>query len=163
MKNPNVSFTKSTLRTPKARLFRLIPTLAVTALIALIMQVSATSAQAFSAGDLNGAYADSGLGFAPLNGPPGAFSPVSGAGLWTFNGAGTFTASLVLTGSGFTIRPNFSGTYTVNADGTGTIDWFSMGIQRSRSFVIGDRGNQLRYVHTDPTTGQVFGGTMVKQ
>lgn len=163
MKNRNVSSARSTLRTAKAHLFRLVPAMAVTALIALIMQVSAASAQAFSAGDLNGAYADSGSGFSPLTGPPGAFSPVSGVGLWTFNGAGTFTASLVLSGSGGTIRPNISGTYSVSADGTGAIDWVSSGIQRSRSFVIGDRGMQLRYVHTDNAFGQVFGGTMVKQ
>jgi hypothetical protein len=167
MKNPNITFTGSIPQTPRARLFRLVPAAAVTALVALIMQVSAASAQAFSVADLNGAYADQGSGFQSIFGQPGppigANDPVYGVGLWTFDGAGNFTASLVLDGLSFTISPNFSGTYSVNADGTGTINWVSMGIQRIRAFVIGDGGNQLKYVHTDPTVAQTFGGSMVKQ
>lgn len=161
MKNRNISFTRSILQTPKARLFGLVPAMAVTA---LIMQVSAASAQAFSVGDLNGAYADGGSGFVPRapGAPVGSSSAVSGVGLFTFDGAGQFTASLVLNNAGHIVHPNVTGTYTVNADGTGTIDWVSFGFQRSRFFVIGDDGNQLRYVVTD-ATGAVFGGTMVKQ
>ena len=78
-------------------------------------------------------------------------------------GAGHFTASLVLDALSVTIYPNISGTYNVNADGTGTINWVSSGIQRSRAFVIGDGVKQIRYVHTDPSVAQTFGGTMVKQ
>jgi len=163
MKNQNMMFTRSIPQTSKARLFGLVPAMAVTALIALMMHVSAASAQAFTVADLNGAYADQGSGFGAEPGPPGASTPSYGVGLWTFDGAGNFTASLVLDSLRTTIYPNISGTYSVNADGTGTINWVSFGIQRIRAFVIGDGVKQVRYVHTDPTVAQTFGGTMVKQ
>jgi len=160
MKNRNIVFTRSVPETSKARLFSSVLALG---LVALIMQVSAVSAQAFTVADLNGAYADQGSGFGSEPGPPGASTPSYGVGLWTFDGAGNFTASLVLDSLRTTIYPNISGTYSVNADGTGTINWVSFGIQRIRAFVIGDGVKQVRYVHTDPTVAQTFGGTMVKQ
>jgi hypothetical protein len=165
MKNRNISFTRSILQTPKARLFRLVPALGVMALVALSMQVSVPRAEAFDLTSLNGAYADSGSGFAGRTGVPVSSAwAASGAGLFTFDGAGNFTATLVLNNAGITIQRNPTGTYTVNADGTGTIAWTSFGTPISRFFVIGDGGNQLRYVQTDnPPTGAVFGGTMVKQ
>ena len=160
MKNQNIMVTKSVPKTSKARLFGSVLALGV---VALIMHVSAASAQAFAVADLNGAYADQGSGFGSQPGPPGSSTPSYGVGLWTFDGAGNFTASLVLDGLSVTIYPNISGTYNVNADGTGTINWVSFGIQRIRAFVIGDGVKQIRYVHTDPTVAQTFGGTMVKQ
>src|SRR6266496_1606328 len=160
MKNQNIVFTRSVPKTSKARLFRSVLALGV---VALIMQVSAASGQAFTVADLNGAYADQGSGFGSQPGPPGNSAPSYGVGLWTFDGAGNFTASLVLDALSITIYPNFSGTYSVNPNGTGTINWVSDGIQRIRAFVIGDGGNQVRYVHTDPSVAQTFGGTMVKQ
>jgi hypothetical protein len=168
MKNRNISFTRSILQTPRSHLFRLVPALGVIALVALVMQVSGSSAQAFTVADLNGAYADGGAGFAAIPDRPGlpisAYVPASGVGLWTFDGAGNVTASLVLNNAGHIVHPNFSGTYTVNANGTGAINWVSFGTPRSRTFVIGDGGQQVRYVETDnPPTGAVFGGTMVKQ
>lgn len=162
MQNRNINFQRS------ARLFRLVPALAVTALIAVIMEVSGAWAEAFTVGDLNGGYADSSSGFVPLPNRPG--TPVSsclaqsGIGRWTFDGAGNLSASLILNNGGNTVHPTFTGTYTVNADGTGTIDWVSFGTPRRRTFVIGDGGNQIRWLQTDPVvTGAVVGGTMVKQ
>src|SRR5205809_4130494 len=102
MENRNITFTRSILQTPKARLFRLVPALGVIALVALIMQVSLPSAQAYDLSSLNGSYADSFSGFAPISpGSPGVpppisvYGPVNEAGLWTFDGAGSFTARLV--------------------------------------------------------------------
>ena len=166
MENRNITFTTSILQTPKAHLFRLVPAMGVIALVALIMQVSVPSARAdFTVASLNGAYADSGSGFAGRTGVPVSSAwAASGAGLFTFDGAGNFTATLVLNNAGITIQRNPTGTYTVNADGTGTITWTSFGTPISRFFVIGDGGKQLRYVQTDnPPTGAVFGGSMVKQ
>jgi hypothetical protein len=160
MKNQNIMFTKSVPKMSKTRLFRSVLALGV---VALIMHVSLPRAQAYDLSSLSGAYADSGSGFGAEPGPPGASTPSYGVGLWTFDGAGHFTASLVLDALSITIYPNFSGTYNVNADGTGTINWVSLGIQRIRAFVIGDGVKQVRYVHTDPTVAQTFGGTMVKQ
>ena len=55
---------------------------------------------------------------------------------------------------------NLTGTYTVNANGTGTMNL--AGIHR-RHFVIGAGGNELKYIGTDPDQRQVAGGSMVKQ
>jgi hypothetical protein len=162
MKNQNIMFTRSVPKMSKARLFRSVLALGV---VALIMQVSLPRAQAYDLSSLNGSYADSGSGFAGRTGVPVASAwAASGAGLFTFDGAGNFAATLVLNNAGITIQRNPTGTYTVNADGTGTIAWTSFGTPISRFFVIGDGGNQVRYVQTDnPPTGAVFGGTMVKQ
>ncbi len=48
----------------------------------------------------------------------------------------------------------------MNADGTGIMTF--AGIRR-RHFVIGAGGNELKYIDTDPTGGDVAGGSMVKQ
>jgi hypothetical protein len=162
MKNQNITFTKSVPKMSKARLLRSVLALGV---VALIMQVSLPCAQAYDLSSLNGSYADSGSGFAGRTGVPVSSAwAASGAGLFTFDGAGNFAATLVLNNAGITIQRNPTGTYTVNADGTGTIAWTSFGTPISRFFVIGDGGNQVRYVQTDnPPTGAVFGGTMVKQ
>ena len=162
MKNQNIMFTRSVPQMSKARLVRSVLALGV---VALIMQVSLPRAQAYDLSSLNGSYADSGSGFAGRTGVPVSSAwAASGAGLFTFDGAGNFTATLVLNNAGITIQRNPTGTYTVNADGTGTIAWTSFGTPISRFFVIGDGGKQLRYVQTDnPPTGAVFGGSMVKQ
>ena len=169
MKNQNIMFTKSVPKISKARLFRSVLALGV---VALIMHVSLPRAQAYDLSSLNGSYADSISGFFPISpgGPPrpvpiGAYGPEYAAGLWTFDGAGGFTVRLVLNfGGGFIIGADwdhiFPGTYTVNADGTGTTTF--AGIRR-RHFVICAGGNELKYVGTDPTGGIVNGGTMVKQ
>jgi hypothetical protein len=169
MKNQNITFTRSVPKMSKARLFRSVLALGV---VALIMQVSLPRAEAYDLSSLNGSYADSLSGFFPISpeGPPrpvpmGSYGPEYGAGLWTFDGAGGLTVRLVLNfGGGFIIGDNwdhvFPGTYTVNADGTGTTTF--AGIRR-RHFVIGAGGNELKYVGTDPTGGIVNGGSMVKQ
>ncbi len=163
MKNQNSGFTGS------VRLFRLVPALAVTALIAVVMQVTVPSARAdFSLASLSGSYADGASGFTAIPDRPGlplsANVPVSGVGLWTFDGNGSVTAMLVLNNAGHVVHPNFTGTYTVNPDGTGSINWVSFGIPRRRTFVIGDGGNQVKWVEDDvPSSGAVVGGTMVKQ
>src|SRR5207245_11201054 len=99
MKNQNIMFTRSVPKMSKARLFRSVLALGV---VALIMQVSLPRAQAYDLSSLNGSYADSFSGFAPVNpGSPGVpppisvYAPVNEAGLWTIDGACSFTASLV--------------------------------------------------------------------
>ena len=168
MKNQNIMFTRSIPNMSKARLFRSVLALAG---VALIMQVSLPRAQAYDLSSLNGSYADSLSGFAPLSPggpnrpvPIDAYGPVYEAGLYTFDGAGSFTASLVFNFGGGVIlnaswSQNVTGTYTVNANGTGTMTW----TDHRRHFVIGAGGNELKYVGTDPNTGIVVGGSMVKQ
>jgi hypothetical protein len=168
MKNPNIMFTGSILQMSKARLFRSVLALGV---VALIMQVSLPRAQAYDLSSLNGSYADSLSGFSPVShgSPPvpppiSVYGPVDEAGLYTFDGAGSFTASLVFNfGGGIILNTSWSqnvtGTYTVNANGTGTM---TLSGGHSRHFVIGDGGRQLKYVGTNPD-GDVAGGSMVKQ
>ena len=167
MKNQNIMFTTSILRMSKARLVRSVLALGV---VALIMQVSLPRAHAFDLTSLNGNYADSYGSFSPLppqSGRPlpiSSYSPFYEAGLYTFNGAGGFMARNVLNFGGGAIlnaswSQTFTGTYTVNANGTGTMTW----TDHRRHFVIGDGGRQLKYVGTDPTGGIVVGGSMVKQ
>src|SRR6266511_5858573 len=148
MKNQNIMFTRSVPKMSKARLFRSVLALGV---VALIMHVSLPRAQAYDLSSLNGSYADSFSGLAPASPEgPGHPVPISGylpeyaAGLWTFDGAGGLTASLVLNfGGGFIFGDswdhNLTGTYTVNGNGTGTMTF--AGIRR-RHFVIGAGGNQ---------------------
>jgi len=169
MKNQNIMFTRSVPKMSKARLFRSVLALGV---VALIMQVSLPRAQAYDLSSLNGSYADSLSGFAPLSPggpnrpvPIDAYGPVYEAGLYTFNGAGGFMARNVLNFGGGAIlnaswSQTFTGTYTVNANGTGTM---TLTGDHRRHFVIGDGGNELKYVGTDPTGGIVVGGSMVKQ
>jgi len=169
MKNQNIMFTRSVPKRSKARLFRSVLALGV---VALIMHVSLPRAQAYDLSSLNGRYADSFSGFHPLSpGSPGVLRPISGyaavceVGLYTFDGAGGFTARNVLNfGGGIILNASwsatFTGTYTVNANGTGTM---TLPGDHRRHFVIGDGGRQLKYVGTDPTGGIVVGGSMVKQ
>jgi hypothetical protein len=162
MKNQNIMFTRSVPKMSKARLFRSVLALGV---VALIMQVSLPRAQAYDLSRLNGSYADSFAGFAPPTPQANSYGPVYEAGLYTFDGAGGFTASLVFNFGGGVIlnagwSQNVTGTYTVNANGTGTM---TLTGDHRRHFVIGDGGTQLKYVGTDPTSGIVVGGSMVKQ
>ena len=153
MKNQNIIFTRSVPKMSKARLFRSVLALGV---VALIMQVSLARAQAYDLSSLNGSYAGSFSGIRPTGpqSPPSHERPISGyapeyaAGLWTFDGAGGFTALLVFNfGGGLIVGDNwdltFPGTYTVNSDGTGTTTF--AGIRR-RHFVIGAGGNELKYI-----------------
>src|SRR5947199_4024204 len=155
MKNQNIMFTRSIPNMSKARLFRSVLALAG---VALIMHVSLPRAQAYDLSSLNGSYADSLSGFFPISqggsSPPippiSAYGPVYEAGLWTFDGAGGVTATLVFNfGRGNIFGDNWdlniTGTYTVNTNGTGTMTFTG---NHRRHFVIGDGGRQLRYVVT---------------
>jgi hypothetical protein len=173
MKNQNIMFTRSVPKMSKARLFRSVLALGV---VALIMQVSLPRAQAYDVSSLNGSYADSLSGFHPVSPrPPGGNLPsplpISGfgamyeVGLYTFDGAGGFTARAVFNFSGGVLFGdnwdlNLPGTYTVNADGTGTL---TLAGHDRRHFVICAGGNELKYIGTDSDTGFVLAGSMVRQ
>src|SRR5437867_9285696 len=79
MKNQNITFTRSIPNMSKARLFRSVLALAG---VALIMQVSLPRAQAYDLSSLNGGYANSLSGFAPLS-PGGAKQARAHRRLWT--------------------------------------------------------------------------------
>ena len=167
MKNQNIMFTRSVPKMSKARLFRSVLALGV---VALIMQVSLPRAQAYDLSSLNGSYAGSFSGFTPIGpNPPPVLRPISvyapeyAAGLWTFDGAGGLTALLVFNfGDGLIFGDNWdlnlTGTYTVNANGTGTMTFTG---NHRRHFVIGAGGNELKYIGT--AASGVTAGSMVRQ
>ena len=172
MKNQNIMFTRTIPEMSKLRLTKSFLALGI---VALIMQVSMPRAQAFDLSSLNGGYADSYQVLGPATSnhellPITAYSPYLTVALWTFDGHGGFAARLVLNiGGGIILNPNFNqnftGTYTVNMNGTGTMNWTvpSSGLQVRRHFVIGDGGKQLKYIASSTTEGSLYSGTMVKQ
>ena len=167
MKNRNIMFATSVPKMSKARLFRSVLALG---LVALIMHVSPPRAEAYDLSSLNGTYADSFSGFTPINQnrPPALtaishFAPEYAAGLWTFDGAGGFTALLVFNfGGGLIVGDNWdlnlTGTYTVNANGTGAM---TLPGNHRLHFVIGAGGNELKYIST--AASEVTAGSMVRQ
>src|SRR4029453_1366337 len=157
MKNQNIIFTSHMSRT------RLVRSAFALGILALIMQLSVPRAEAFDLSSLNGNYADSYEVLGPANDnkvlpPISAYSPYLTVALWTFDGAGGFTGSLVFNvGGGVIINPDFlqtvTGTYTVNANGTGTMNWTGGGLARQRNFAMGDGGNQIKYISSSTTEG----------
>jgi hypothetical protein len=120
---------------------------------------------------VSGNYVDLGDGFtvANIGNPKNINNPVpfSLVGLVTFTpSTGTFHADWlgrVWGGNGEAIH---DGTYTVDANGHGTMTWISAsGNARQYDFYIVNGGAQLKYIVTDPPgTVQVSGsGTMTKQ
>ena len=170
MKNQNIVFTRTILQTSKARLVRSVLALGIAA---LILQVSVPRAQAFDLNSLNGNYADTWEALVPANSHQvlpsiNTYSPYYVVALWTFDGAGGLTGRLVLNFGGGVIAntdflPIISGTYTVDANGTGTMNWMVGNDPARRHFVIGNSGNELKYISTGATNGVQSLGTMVKQ
>ena len=171
MRNQDVIFTRMIPQMLKARLVKSALALGF---VVLIMQVSAPRAQAFDLTSLNGNYADSSVTLVPETGQHPlvritAYAPYTTLALYTFDGAGGLTGRSVLNfGGGDIANPDFNqnvtGTYTVNANGTGSLNFTTVaGSQHRRHFVIGAGGNELKYIGTDPTTGILSSGTMVKQ
>jgi hypothetical protein len=171
MKNQNIMFRGIIPRISKTRLFRWALALGM---VASIMQISVPRAHAFDLSSLNGNYADSSVTLVPANShqsllPISAYAPYYVVALYTFDGAGGFTGRSVLNFGGGDIantdfNQNVTGTYTVNANGTGSVNFTTIaGSQHRRHFVIGAGGNELKYIGTDPTTGIQSTGTMVKQ
>jgi len=167
MKNQNIMFTRSVPKMSKARLFRSVLALGV---VALMMHVSLPRAQAYDLSSLNGSYAGGFSGFTPIGpNPPPVLRPISvyapeyAVGLWTFDGAGGFTGLLVFNfGDGLIFGDNWdlnlTGTYTVNANGTGTM---TLPFGHRLHFVICAGGNELKYIST--AASEVTAGSMVRQ
>jgi hypothetical protein len=168
MKNQNILFTSHMSK------LRLVKSSLVLGIVALIMQVSVPRVQAFDLSSLNGNYADTWQALVPASSrqvlpPLTTEAPYYVVALWTFNGAGSFTGRLVLNFGGGAIAntdfdQNITGTYTVDANGTGTMNWTIPGGEVARRhFAIGAGGNELKYISTGLTGGVQSNGTMVKQ
>jgi hypothetical protein len=115
---------------------------------------------------LEGSYgfaADEFFTSGPVPASISAFTPVAAIGVDTFDGAGNLSGSITGSFGGLIFTSPLSGTYTVNADCTGsaTVTETNGGFVIHFSFVIVDHGRQLRNLATDP--GAVSFATAVKQ
>ena len=75
--------------------------------------------------------------------------PLDAAGVMWFDGLGTFEFHDTANAGGNIIQRGTAdnpivGTYTVNPDGTGTMQWFSNGSNHARVFAIVDGGKELQ-------------------
>jgi hypothetical protein len=80
--------------------------------------------------------------------------PLDSAGVMWFDGNGTFKFHDTADLGGFVIQRGTAdnpivGTYTVNPDGTGTMQWFSNGSNHTRAFAIVDGGMELQFGAAD--------------
>jgi hypothetical protein len=80
--------------------------------------------------------------------------PLDAAGVMWFGGNGTFKFHDTADLGGFVIQRGTAdnpivGTYTVNPDGTGTLQYFSNGANHTRAFAIVDGGRELQLAGAD--------------
>jgi hypothetical protein len=136
-------------------------------IIGLAPAFSATArAGSFSINDVSGNYVELADGWTFGNGVV-HFSPVSQVGLVTFTPAtGTFHEDLIVRDAGTNIEVHPNGTYTVDANGHGTMTWMGMNGPKHRDFYIVNGGAELKWIITDPPGTHVIAsnsGTMTRQ
>lgn len=126
------------------------------------VQAQEVDLEGCSAATLNGRYGLTFHGFstnsAVLPAPVGAFIPVAGGGVVTFDGNGNFSISETLSLGGQIVSLNLPGTYTVNSDCTGSQTTAS-GVHLKT--VIVRNGREILAINTDP--GRVAINNFVKQ
>jgi hypothetical protein len=157
MRNSNI--TKSRIRVA------LLLVLAVS-IIGLAPAFSASArAGSFSVNDVSGNYVELADGWAFGNGVVN-FLPTSQVALVTFTPAtGTFHEDLIVRNAGTNLHLIFDGTYTVDANGHGTMTWTGMNGPKQRDFYIVNGGAELKWIITDPpgTVVASNSGTMTRQ
>jgi hypothetical protein len=138
--------------------------------LAPAFSTSAMAASAsYSINDVSGNYVDLGDGFTVANNPKNISNPVpfSQVGLVTFTpSTGTFHADWLGRAYGGNGEAVHDGTYTVAANGHGTMTWISAsGNVKQYDFYIVNGGAELKYIVTDPpgTVDLSISGTMTKQ
>ena len=122
-------------------------------------------AGSFSVNDVSGNYVELADGWFSGNGVVN-FDPVSQVGLVTFMPAtGTFHEDSILRDAGTNLHPIFDGTYTVDANGHGTMMWTGGNGPKHRDFYIVNGGAELKWINTDPAGTVVASnsGTMTRQ
>ena len=127
-----------------------------------------TSARAdYSINDVSGVYVWHGEGWDVGQGNPDNHLPLSGVGHVTYTPAtGTWHVDLFLRVDGTNFHNLRDGTYTVDANGHGTMTWLSgSGNVKHIDFYIVNRGAELKWIDTDPpgTVELSTIGTMTKQ
>ncbi len=121
-----------------------------------------TDQKSFSKRDLNGRYAS----FAQAT----FFDPVQNrttyatcVGVVTFDGRGRFTDHEVHSYDGVIVRDDFTGTYTVNPDGTGVMHVVGENEAYDYDIVLSNEGKDVIFLVELPVPGLVSQGTLKKQ
>ena len=84
-------------------------------------------------------------------------------GVVTFDGRGRFTDREVHSYDGVIVRDQFTGTYTVNADGTGTMHFVGESETFDYDIVLSNEGKDVIFLVELPVPGLVSQGTLKKQ
>ncbi len=123
-------------------------TIAAVAALALALVPGAMAAERpCSNATLNGAFADRDTGLIA------GLGQFVGANLEKFDGHGNMSSTGTVSLNGDIVQATATGTYTVNADCTGTYTLQnSLGLTIHAFFVIADGGDELEVVITDPGT-----------
>jgi hypothetical protein len=137
-----------------------------TSIIGLAPAFSTSARADFSINDVSGNYVWHGEGWASGGANGKQSVPLSAVGLITYTPAtGTFHVDLFLRINGTNFENLRDGTYTVEANGHGTMTWLSgSGDVRHIDFYIVNRGAELKWIATHPGTDELSSmGTMTKQ
>jgi hypothetical protein len=129
-----------------------------------ILKVRAGSG--FDNSSLSGTYGFANTGLLPNVSHPTKitnYDPVASAGSWNFHGDGTFDASDTVAYDGQVIPRTYSGTYSINSDGSGSAQFLTpnTGVTHTRNLEIVNQGNTVEYIQTDD--GIVGSGSLIKQ
>ena len=123
-------------------------------------------AGSFSINDVSGNYVELANGWTFSHSDVN-FLPNSQVALVTFTPAtGAFHEEVILRVAGNNIYPVIDGTYTVDANGHGTMTWTGMNGPKHRDFYIVNGGAELKWIITDPPGTHVIAsnsGTMTRQ
>jgi len=92
--------------------------------------------------------------------------PINAAGVMWFDGNGVFEFHDTANAGGLIVQRGTAdnpivGAYTVNPDGTGTMQWFSNGANRTRAFAIVNNGTELQFASAEGLTN--YRGVAKKQ
>ena len=134
--------------------------------LAPAFSASARAARSFSVNDVSGNYVELANGWVFGHGVVNV-SPTSQVALVTFTPAtGTFHEDLIIRNAGTNLEVHPNGTYTVDANGHGTMTWTGMNGPKHRDFYIVNGGAELKWIITDPPGTNVIAsnsGTMTRQ
>jgi hypothetical protein len=163
--NPNMPTTNSNITKNRMRVALLL--VLVVSIIGLAPPFSSSARADYSINDVSGVYVWHGEGW-DLGGTNGKQSvPLSAVGRVTYTPAtGTFHSDLILRVYGTNFHNLRDGTYTVDANGHGTMTWLSgSGNVKQIDFYIVNEGAELKWIDTDPpgTVELSTTGTMTKQ
>src|SRR5689334_15924810 len=126
-------------------------TFAIGAVAALAMVLAPTAKaerKPCSVATLKGSFARTDTGF--VTAPPAIAGPLAAVSLMTFDGNGGFTSVGMGGLNGNVTAATSTGTYTVNADCTGTYTGVSSGRTGHAFFVIAAGGDEIHILPTDP-------------